>query len=324
LTSGDISRSILEGSWHALETTSVEHIASLPIAAFAATGARQAIDADGFRHLLVPAGSAVRGWTEIASPLRDCVRSLTFDTHTGTFVDVRCSDATLYDLFDELILDVLNEATGSGDAGEKVESLLERWRSMFRAISSAGFGRKQRFGLFAELVVLEMCVDAMGSAAVQAWTGPSKHAHDFELPAACIEVKAVGVASRSVTIHSFAQLEEDRSLPLFLIVYTLAESEAGRTIGEILSSIESKVGKGSLATLLAKVGYTTSALDDRLSVVGSFAVEVDDRMPALSRRTVTEVPRSSVTRVEYDLDLDQVASLKDHRSTSSIVSKATK
>lgn len=322
MTQLEEARSVLAGSWHALATATVEPMASLPLEPYVELGVRIALDSEGLRHLLVPTSRSPREWTEIASPLRDCIRSLNFAGQTANYLDVRCGDPQLFDVFDELILDVLDAASGSSDIGSTIDDALERWRAMFRAVAGVRFGRERRFGLFAELVVLEACASRLGSAAVLAWKGPSGSAHDFELPNGCIEVKGAGTASNSVTIHGFKQLDEDRDVPLRLLVYTLTESTEGRTIGELVSSIESKVGNGALSTLLASLGYTTSMLDDRLIVVDSFAVTVDDRVPALSSRTVPEQARGRINRVEYDLPIAQLSSIKDSIPTAAAITAA--
>ncbi len=315
-------RQLLAGSWHAFGDSPPVSMSSLPLERYDNLGARIAVDPDRNRHLLVPTGLARRAWTEIASPVRDCVRTLTFGDSTRAYLDVRCDESQLFDVFDELIVDVLDAVSDAPDPGESVDVALARWRAMFRAIAGTRFGRARRFGLFAELLVLERAVAISGSDALKHWTGPSGGSHDFELPRACLEVKAAGAESAYITIHGFAQLDQDRDVPLDLVVYILAESAGGRTIGELISAIEVELGSGALQAHLGMLGYGTSTLDDRLSVIDSFAVRVDERIPALSSRTVAAGVREQIRRVDYDLSVADLSLLKDARSTAAVVSGA--
>lgn len=313
---------LLAGSWHAFGNSPPAGMSSLLLKRYDDLGARIAVDPDRNRHLLVPTGLAHRGWTEIASPVRDCVRTLTFGKSTRTYLDVSCDASQLFDVFDELIVDVLDAASGAPDPGESVDVALARWRAMFRAIAGSKFGRARRFGLFAELLVLEQALSNSGPDALNCWTGPSGGSHDFEFPWACIEVKAAGVESASITIHGFAQMDQHRDVPLDLMVYILAESSGGRTIGELVSAIEAELGRGALQVHLARLGYGISTLDDRLSVVDSFAVRIDESIPALSSRTVSVEVRDQIRRVDYDLSVADLGLLRDARSTAAVVSGA--
>lgn len=106
------------------------------------------------------------------------------------------------------------------------------------------------------------------------------------------------------------------------MVYILAESAGGRTIGELVSAIEAELGSGALRVHLARLGYGTSTLDERLSVVDSFAVRIDGSIPALSSRTVAAEVRDQIRRVDYDLSVADLSLLRDARSTAAVVSGA--
>lgn len=317
----NISTEVLAGNWHVLGTTPTERMASLLIEP-AEQRVRVALDAEGVRHLLVPTALPARPWSQVDSPLKDSVRNLVFAGSASYFLDVRCNDPRLFDVFDELIVDVLESDHSSSDLGAAVDAALRRWRAMFRALALSGFGRQQRFGLFAELLVLESCINLVGANALASWIGPSGSSHDFELPKGCLEVKAIGSASPVVTIHGFGQLSIDRGRPLHLLVYTLDEAADGRTLKELISSIENVTGEGSLAGHLAMVGYTSVSHDERLAVVDSIAVQVNENLPALSDETVADKHRQQITSVQYDLPLAVLLSLRRAEPTNSIIAEA--
>lgn len=311
----------LRGDWQVLESIATAGLASLPLADFEAEGARIASDESGARHLLVRTSLPSRSWSQIDSPMKDAVHTLTFGGVRENYLDVRCASTALFEVFDALIADVLEASRGAADPGRAVDVSLSQWRAMFRAVSSGAFGKDRRYGLFAELKVMESCVDQIGDAAVGMWTGPLGRPHDFELPAGCLEVKAVGATSTDVTIHGFGQLLPDGD-PLDLIVLTIGESATGQTIAELIASIESRVGVGGLSAALARTGYEGSAPDERLVVMDSFAVRVDERVPALTVRTVDSETLSRLTHVEYDVPLALLAQLAAPEPTSAVIARA--
>ncbi|HEY9265302.1 MAG TPA: PD-(D/E)XK motif protein [Mycobacterium sp.] len=316
-------RSILAGSWHVLSTSQPTSLSALRLDSHGHLDARVAVDIEGARHLLVPTSLASRPWSQVDSPLKDAVRDLVFGPSSANYLDVRCTDQALFDVFDELVLDVLDAAADAMDVGAAVDAALVRWRALFHAVSGTGFGRERRFGLFAELLVLEAAAATIGPDAVRCWTGPSQQSHDFEMSNACLEVKAVGSASKAITVHGFGQLEEHHGRPLHLLVYTLVESPDGRTIEQVITSIESIVGGGALRENLSRVGYVPSTTE-RLAVDRAFVVTVDARVPVLSDRTVAALPRSAVRRVDYDLLLSTLENVKSDSSTSAIIAGAVR
>ncbi|MDN4614576.1 PD-(D/E)XK motif protein [Leifsonia sp. F6_8S_P_1B] len=319
MTAIHLSRGLLAGSWEALASSRSAEMASLPLEALHEIGVRIAIDSDRSRHLLVPTGIPTRPWNQIDSPLRESVRSLAFaGAHGKRYLDVRCSNATLFDLFDELIIGVLGRARSAGDVGAAVDSSLSEWRAMFRAAALVGFGRNQRFGLFAELLTLQASAESLGASAAKYWTGPSGLSHDFELPGGCIEVKGASTSSNSVTIHGLEQLAAHDERPLALLVYRLGESEEGSTIRQLISDIESRCGSGALDNALAAVGFTKTTPDERLVVVDAFVVEVDDRIPRL------EAAVGGITRAEYDVSIDALRAIMKPSAPSAAIAKAAR
>jgi Putative PD-(D/E)XK family member, (DUF4420) len=315
-------RHVLAGTWHALESAVPAPLASIALEPFSRVGVRVARDVEGSRHLLVPTALQARPWSQLDSPLRDAVSLLVFGGRSAKYLDIRCADSNLFDVFDELIIDVLETVDESSDPGAVVESSLERWRAMFRAVASSGFGRERRFGLFAELLVLEASTAKLGIKAIECWTGPSNRPHDFEFPGGCIEVKALGSLSRSVTFHGLRQLEPDRDLPLRILVYSLVESPEGRTIRDLVETIELTTGTGSLGPGLRTLGYTTTSPDDRLAVVDAFVVTVGPDVPALTTTTVSVAARDGIGRVDYDVTTGRLRDLADDLTPSAAIAEA--
>ncbi|MEN0083642.1 MAG: PD-(D/E)XK motif protein [Leifsonia sp.] len=312
----------LAAAWYVLASASPRPIASIALP-FGNSDVRIAIDSDGARHLLFPTALPTRPWSQFSSPLRDCVRKLAFAAASSLYLDVSCSDAELFSVFDELVLDILSVVSATDpDPGAKADEALHHWRLMFSAASSARFGKEKQFGLFAELSVLEAGVALRGIEVVDAWVGPDGSAHDFELKNACIEVKAASVAASTITVHGFGQLMPELDKPLVLAVYTLIESADGRTIRELITSIESATSAGILDASLARLGYTTSVLDDRLAIADSFGVFVDETVPALTSETVRTPLTRTIPRVQYDVDVDGLRTLMSPYPLAKIIAEA--
>ncbi|MDR7191010.1 hypothetical protein J2Y46_003868 [Microbacterium sp. BE35] len=313
-----LTRAMLRGDWQVLESSEVDNFASLPIRGLEAEGARLALDENGARHLLVRTGIPAREWSEADSPLKDAVRTLTFGGVRESFLDVRCATPRLFDVFDELVLDVLEASAGTADPGAAIDRSLGQWRAMFRAMSVGAFGKNRRYGLFAELTVLSACVEHIGASAIQMWTGPLGRPHDFELPNGCLEVKAVASTSTDVTIHGFGQLAIDRAT-LDLLVFSVAESADGSTLAEMIRSIETRVGAGALTAALARIGYATPGPDERLVITDSFAIRVTGQLPALTVETVDASALTGISHVEYAIPLALLTEHADARPVAALI-----
>ena len=83
----------------------------------------------GNRHLLVAVDAADRkAPDDVVGAVLVNRRRLTFET-TATYLDVQCVRADLFDLFDDLLSDVIDVVDGGGGADAAVE-VIDRWRSL--------------------------------------------------------------------------------------------------------------------------------------------------------------------------------------------------
>jgi len=133
------------------------------------------------------------------------------------------------EVFETLCRDVVD----AGEAAENVEDALNRairrtmrWQHLLRGGRSSGLTVDEQRGLVGELAFLRELSDGLGQqTAIEAWTGPTGSAKDFELIGSCIEVKTRRVAAKPfVSISSEDQLSDVEGSRLFLRVANVASA----------------------------------------------------------------------------------------------------
>lgn len=104
----------------------------------------------------------------------------------------------MFDLFDDLLVSVLEEVASSSQPASTIASAVDRWRELLRARSATGLDVREEMGLFGELRVFEV---TLGPLPVDVWRGPLKEPKDFVLVDRFVEVKSCGPAQTTVSIH---------------------------------------------------------------------------------------------------------------------------
>ncbi len=133
------------------------------------------------------------------------------------------------EIFETLCRDVVK----AGEAGEDREDALSRalqrtrrWYHLLRGGRSGGLSVEEQRGLIGELALLRDLLSVFGpETAIEAWTGPTGSAKDFELIGTCIEVKSRRVAAKPfVAISSEDQLADVERSRLFLHVVNVVSA----------------------------------------------------------------------------------------------------
>jgi hypothetical protein len=157
-------------------------------------------------------------------------------------------------------------AQAAASVDDALAAALERfdqWRHLLQSIAETGLGREGRRGLYGELVVLrDHVLPASGpTAAVAAWTGPTRTSQDFQLPHAAVEVKTgSGGSPQTVVIADERQLD-DTGVGQLLLAHVSVDERKGGT-GESLNAAVAAVAgalgsadRAGLYDLLVRVGY---------------------------------------------------------------------
>lgn len=262
-------------------------------------------DAAGGRHLLIPIGPSEKLLDSDGSNLGAKIRTLIFDKEPGKFVDIFCLDPALYNEFDEVVMDVLDEVQESDFPGTSAIRCIERWRRLFRASFVKRSPFEVQVGLFAELAVLhelqktKLFVEAM-------WTGPAKARHDFELTERCFEVKGMTAASKELVIHGIEQMATHDNKKLDLLVVVLTRHERGQTVSELVKEIKATLDNDSVFDgLLGKIGYIAGSHEESFEVAEFRVAPISHQSPVLvPSRLIGGVMPVGLGNVTYSMSVD--------------------
>ncbi|QSE93904.1 PD-(D/E)XK motif protein [Rhodococcus pseudokoreensis] len=303
----------LSHCWPVLAPSGLE-VASAPLPLMTANGqCRVAVDGAGARHLLIPLGPSERpslGDEEGAVTVR--VRTHSFGTGPTRYVDISCFRLDLFDLFDDVLTDVLVAIEAAMESpAETAIAVVNRWRSLLQIRSRRVLTYVGQLALFGELFVLKM-TEERNRVRISSWRGPLREPHDIVLDDRAVEVKTVGLASTSIEIHGVRQLEPP-GVPLALVVVSVEEDPDGRTLPELVTSLLDTVDDRSEAIRrLGAVGYTVRDSEhykQRFSVPTVEHVEVSDNTPRIVPSTFAAggVP-GGVDRLVYSVELSSLRS----------------
>lgn len=157
--------------------------------------------------LVLPPGTNVDSATQATRAL--IVRQLL--EPTSTILVIELCEPDLGQVFDALVDDVAAQvaATDTTDAAVAVVTVrLAHWSDLFRRLrSGVALDDDERRGLFGELHVLDTLIEARGTSAAGAWTGPYALSQDFQFGAVAIEVKTT-----ARTLPHTVQIPNEREL----------------------------------------------------------------------------------------------------------------
>jgi hypothetical protein len=319
----------LREAWVVLSPPTGGELSGYPLdVEFEGQPVRVALDGEGHRHLLVPAGAEVISGDQKPSVITLTQRDLSFGGVTGSFVDVRCVKGELAAEFDDFIVDVLNSINGSENPAQQTVQVIGRWRQLFKSALARGLSEQERIGLFAELTVLSAIHSLDDAIASEHWTGPDRDKHDFELPARCLEVKAVGISGANVTIHGLDQLDAHDGRDLHLVLVTVEQDPDGHTLAELVDRVRAQLGGDpEFPRKLAKARWNR---EDHLSQVQSYSVisacalPVDGATPRLVPSSLLGgMPPEGVSAIQYRIALEALLPLCTSPDLHSVAREAT-
>ncbi|WP_432564794.1 PD-(D/E)XK motif protein [Kineococcus sp. SYSU DK003] len=300
----------LSHTWPLLGDTGRASISSTALAVGSTAGAvRIGVDGGAGRHLLVPVGQEDVHGDDSDGVLTVLVKEYTFQRTTLRYVDVACARPDLASAFDNVLVDILGQLEETDTpAGTTVEAV-KRWRALLATRRGSKLTLTQQMSLFAELFVLDLVSDGT-RIDPHCWRGPRREPHDIVLPAAALEVKAVGKSSQSITIHGVDQLEPPGK-PLALVLVEVLEDEQGQTLSELVEEFLSRAtDRGEALWLLATAGFErleAERYQERFAVgaLSHLAVSRDTPRVVASSFEGGSVPEG-VTRLQYHIGLDQI------------------
>jgi hypothetical protein len=307
-----VLRKVVDDHWALLEekrTSGPQHVRTSELPVTTPLGpVLAAIDHPGLRHILVPLNADQRirrdrGSTALTLRERPLENGEVYER----YADLGCVRRDLDEVFTGLVADVLAAVEEAPERPLKaLYTVLNRWRALFQS-SPAPLSADGLAGLFGELVVLNQLL-AGESTAVDFWTGPTGHRHDFTVGTQGIEVKAsTAPKDRKVRIHGVYQLQPPPHGNLDLVWIRLERvAEHGTTIGDLVDRAR-HAGEDDTGLLfkLAEAGYRPADADlyrdVRFAVQEERWYEVDDDFPRVEPSSAPP----GVTDLDYTLDLDR-------------------
>lgn len=223
------------------------------------------------------------------------------------------------EIFETLCRDVV----AAGETGENGDEALSRalqrtrrWHHLLRGGRSGGLTVEEQRGLVGELAFLRELVSALGpETAIEAWTGPTGSAKDFEIIGTCVEVKARRVAAKPfVTISSEDQLADVEGSRLCLRVINVASAvlPEGQSLHDhvrMTANLFEEEGSAFEAweEALYSTGYDPeNDYDDRRWLLGAATdYEVEEGFPRISAPLAP-----GVENVRYSISLDTCGPFK--------------
>lgn len=233
------------------------------------------------------------------------------------------------EIFETLCRDVEQAGEAGSDLNEAFARSLRRtrrWYHLLRGGKLQGLSIEEQRGLVGELSFLRQLISLLGAeAAIEAWTGPTGSAKDFELMGACVEVKTRrGGATSFVSISSAEQLADVVASRLFLHVVSVESGIApdGYSLHDHVESTSQLLGDADTAwdkweERLEMTGYDSENPyeDRRWLLINSADYEVIEGFPRIS----TPLP-AGVEKVRYALSLDACEAFLFQGNLSDIIS----
>ena len=233
-----------------------------------------------------------------------------------TSLHIVLEEGRLQDIFAVLATDLVNSLSGSADEAMRgTVDRLSMWQALFDRLPPDGLSSEEQRGLFGELHLMkQLLLPTIGASdAVFSWAGPDSAKQDFETRGVAFEVKS-SLAKRHarLTIASEKQLDERPLLALFLCHVRLDESEAGRSLPDLVADVRKDLVADAVAASefelrLAKTGYLAVHeplyASPRYKIASLRFFEVRDSFPRLTEANLPP----GVGDIRYTIIADDLA-----------------
>jgi Putative PD-(D/E)XK family member, (DUF4420) len=215
--------------------------------------------------------------------------------------------------------DILSDLEQGEQPEDAVRRTCLRWQRFWEEDDSEVPSLAWLLGLMGELSVLRTLVDAGGSSAVAAWTGPDAAEHDFQAgTAAALEVKTT-LALPPVITCGLAQLDRGPVGILILAVVHARRQENATNLPALVAEIEASLSGDEEAlddflAKLARAGYRRH-LGASYAAYG-FALAppvyylVNETFPRITHASFKEPLDARVHRVSYQVEVTSLPPLE--------------
>lgn len=250
-----------------------------------------------------------------ASPLEE-VRFREVISDGKLCLELSTASPRLYRNFFFMLADVASGIVSDGESPlTSLDRSLRNWNALLR--HPEALSEERQVGLFGELWLLRRLVGTMGTAAIQAWTGPRRQSHDFRLSGCEFEVKTTSGAGRLHTINGLDQLVPSTGFDLYILSLQVTHAgSGGSTLAEAAEQIAAAIQHDQAAErdfieLLASSGFRPEdapRYPRRRRLRGTpVLIPVRDGCPRLTPAAIAAIPSAfaadRIRDVTYRVDL---------------------
>lgn len=306
MTSSEHLRSELNRAWSVLRTAERDpaRLVVYPVVPAAGGPLRLHLSDDGHRHLLVPgrySGVPIRGTSLIVG-----ARRLVFDGVEHELLDVECTQPSLFDVFDELVVLIVERVANTDEPVAAAVAAIDDWRDLLRSGPAAPLSHERELGLYAELFVLSE-LTAAGAFDPAWWRGPLREPKDIVAPGAWIEVKGVGEHADAATVNGLDQLADIDGLAGYLAVVTVEPDPGGSAVDDLVALLAGRTSASEdFAERLRIAGWSSATPTGRKWNASRLDLVAVTECPRLVPESLARPPAPGIDRVRYDLDLATV------------------
>ena len=234
----------------------------------------------------------------------------------GDHLEVATSTNDLFPYFFAFALSIADGVQLDGATpGGALRRSLRDWRSLFEQL--ALLTPERQLGLLGELWMLDRLMDLHGAAALDAWTGPKREAHDFRVGQHEFEVKATSSERRSHLISGDSQLVASPGHDLYLLSLQFAAGGPGaRSLQDVIEAARDRMAVLHLGSRFDDVLESTFQLLP--STLGHYKnrlqlrsppclVPVDETFPRITHDDMLSLQHLEMARVSdvrYRVDVD--------------------
>lgn len=270
-----------------------------------------AIDDRGKKHLLVPVGQDGTITPDRQSRgVHILRRELEEDGEISVFLDVVCLRSELHELFDAVISEMVEMASGQDrEPAAACRDVLDRWRDLLERMRPDRLGKQVLVGLFGELQFLRKLIEE-NPQSLSTWSGPDGGRHDFTCKGLAVEVKTSRSRKGwSCEVHGHEQLEPPPHGDLFVAIYRIEPSEDGRSVPELVDdilgmSVDAPMFLGKLSGIGFDLRDSAEYQDLKFHVLEERIYRVDEGFPKIvSSSFVNGALPSGVTYIRYGIEL---------------------
>jgi len=191
-----------------------------------------------------------------------------------------------------------------------LEIRLRRWQQLLKQERTQEMSLERQMGLFSELSCLkDIVANKIGIAqAINSWVGPNFDKQDFLLDNVIIEVKSHSTSKGAkINISSLEQLYSVKE-PIFLISYSLTNSENGLTLDALVNDIKDLIKDESyeisdlFENKLIEYGFIPEIITSNFHsfIIDKInAFQVTDEFPKIIPQNV----KNQISNVKYSIDL---------------------